>query len=63
MSQSRARIKPGRASLIGGIAVAFASFVIWTAIARELGAASVPILILGFCVSLGVGAWIRLADL
>jgi protein-S-isoprenylcysteine O-methyltransferase Ste14 len=63
MSGSRARIKPGRASLIGGIAVAIASFILWVAIAHELNAATAAWLILGVIVSIGVGAWIRLADL
>jgi hypothetical protein len=34
MSDTRTRIKPGRASLIGGIAVAVASFILWVAIAH-----------------------------
>jgi hypothetical protein len=63
MSGTRARIKPGRASLIGGIAVALASFVLWAAVAHELGAASLGWLALGALISAGVGVWIRLADL
>ena len=63
MSGSRTRIKPGRASLIGGVAVAIASFILWVAIAHELNADTAPWLILGLAVSGGVGAWIRLADL
>jgi hypothetical protein len=63
MSESRARIKPGRASLIGGIAVAVASFILWTAAARELGADGLVPLAVGCLVSVGIGAWIRLADL
>ena len=63
MSQSRARIKPGRASLIGGIAVSVASFVLWAAVAHELGANTYAILALGVVVAAGVGTWIRLADL
>jgi len=39
MSQPRTAIKTGRASLIGGIAVAIASFVLWFAVSHELGAA------------------------
>jgi len=60
---TRARIKTGKASLIGGIAVGIASFVLWTAIARELGADSAPWLILGLLVSGGIATWIRVADL
>ncbi|MGE0416861.1 MAG: hypothetical protein AB7O80_08645 [Acetobacteraceae bacterium] len=60
---ARARIKTGKASLIGGIAVGIAGFALWTVIARELGAATVPWLLVGAVVSVGVGAWIRIADL
>ncbi|HYZ22826.1 MAG TPA: hypothetical protein VE690_11780 [Rhodopila sp.] len=59
----RARIKSGKASLIGGAAVGLASFVLWTACAHELGADTVPWLALGALVSAGIGAWIRIADL
>ncbi|HET8995216.1 MAG TPA: hypothetical protein VFN42_00975, partial [Acetobacteraceae bacterium] len=57
------RIKPGKASLIGGIAVAFAALVLWTAIAHDLAADSVPVLLLGLLVAVGIGTWIRAADL
>ncbi|MGE0225432.1 MAG: hypothetical protein AB7F35_08830 [Acetobacteraceae bacterium] len=63
MSGTRARIKTGKASLIGGIAVGIASFVLWTVIANELGAATAPWLIAGLIVSAGVATWIRVADL
>jgi hypothetical protein len=59
----RGRIKTGKASLVGGIAVAIAAFALWTVITRELGADSTPWLVLGLAVSAGVGAWIRIADL
>jgi len=59
----RGRIKTGKASLVGGIAVAIAAFALWTVITRELGADSTPWLVLGLAVSVGVGAWIRIADL
>jgi len=59
----RARIKTGKASLIGGIAVGIAGFVLWTVVARELGAATVPWMMAGAVVSAGIGAWIRIADL
>jgi hypothetical protein len=59
----RVRIKPGKASLIGGIAVGFAVLVLWTAIAHELARDSVPVLIAGLLVAAGIAAWIRMADL
>ena len=63
MSTQRARIKSGKASLIGGIAVGLASFVLWTACAHELGADTTPWLAAGAVVAAGIGTWIRLADL
>ncbi len=63
MTPPRASIKPGRASLIGGIAVAVASFILWTAVTRELGAGGIAMLALGLVVAAGIGAWIRAADL
>ncbi len=59
----RARIKTGKASLVGGIAVGIAGFVLWTAVARELGVATLPWLVAGAAVSAGIGTWIRIADL
>ena len=63
MSRTRARIKPGRASLIGGIAVGITSFILWIAIAREMGADTAATMLLGACAAIGIGAWIRIADL
>jgi hypothetical protein len=63
MIQPRASVKAGRASLIGGIAVAVASFVLWACVAHEIGVDTTPILALGVLVAAGIGAWIRLADL
>jgi hypothetical protein len=63
MTQARARIKPGRASLIGGMAVAVASFLLWAAVAHELGADTAATLLLGLLVAAGIGTWIRVADL
>jgi hypothetical protein len=60
---ARARIKPGKASLIGGIAVGVAVFVLWAAIAHELAADGAVTLAAGLLVAAGVAAWIRLADL
>nr|WP_294527944.1 hypothetical protein [uncultured Rhodopila sp.] len=61
MSQPRGKI--GKASLIGGIVVGLASFVLWTAIARDLHADTVPWLAAGAVVSAAIGVWIRKADL
>ena len=58
-----ARIKQGKSSLVGGIAVGIAVMVLWTAIAHELEADSVPTIIVGLLVASAVGAWIRIADL
>jgi len=59
----RAGIKPGKASLFGGIAVSVAVFVLWMAVSHELGAAGAPIILSGLLVAAGIGAWIRIADL
>jgi len=59
----RTHIKTGKASLIGGIAVGIASFVLWTLVAHELGGDTVPILLVGLLVSAGIATWIRVADL
>ena len=59
----RVRIKPGRASLIGGIAVAVASVALWVAAVVELGVVSGPVVIVGVVLAVGIGGWIRLADL
>jgi len=58
-----ARIKQGKASLIGGIAVGFASFVLWAGAADQFGAATPAWLAVGVVVSAGIAAWIRVADL
>ena len=57
------RIKSGKASLIGGVVVGVASFVLWAAIARDLGVDTVPCLVAGLVVSGAIGTWIRIADL
>jgi hypothetical protein len=59
----RARIKPGKASLVGGIAVGFAVVVLWAAVTHELGADSAAVLIAGVVVAAGIATWIRVADL
>jgi hypothetical protein len=63
MSLPPTRIKSGKASLIGGIVVGTASFALWAAIAHELGADTAPWLAAGLVVSVGIGVWIRMADL
>jgi hypothetical protein len=57
------RIKQGKASLIGGIAVGVAVFVLWTAVAHDLAADSVVIITIGVLVAAGIATWIRVADL
>jgi hypothetical protein len=57
------RIKQGKASLIGGIAVGVAVLVLWTAIAHELAADGVVAIAVGVLVGAGVAVWIRVADL
>jgi hypothetical protein len=63
MNHPRANVKSGPASLIGGIAVAAASFVLWAAVTHELGADTIAMLALGLLVAAGIGVWIRKADL
>ncbi len=58
MSQPRSN-----ASLIGGIVVGLASFVLWAAIAHDAGADTAPWLAAGAVVSAVIGVWIRKADL
>lgn len=60
---TRARIKQGKASLIGGIAVGVAVLVLWVAIVHELSADGVVAILVGVLVASGVAVWIRLADL
>jgi protein-S-isoprenylcysteine O-methyltransferase Ste14 len=57
------RIKPGKASLVGGIAVGVAVLVLWTAVAHELAVDSTSIMVAGVVVAAGIATWIRLADL
>ncbi len=60
---SRVRVKTGKASLIGGIAVGIAVLLLWTAVAHELAADGVATIAAGVLVAAGIAAWIRLADL
>jgi hypothetical protein len=57
------RIKQGKASLVGGIAVGVAVLVLWAAVAHELAADSVAIVAVGVLVAAGIATWIRVADL
>jgi hypothetical protein len=57
------RIKQGKASLIGGVAVGLAVLVLWTAVAHELAADSIAIITVGVLVAAGIATWIRVADL
>ncbi len=57
------RIKQGKASLIGGIAVGIAVLVLWTALAHELAVDSIPTIVAGLLVAAGIATWIRVADL
>jgi protein-S-isoprenylcysteine O-methyltransferase Ste14 len=57
------RIKQGKASLVGGIAVGVAVLVLWMAVAHELAADSASIMVAGVVVAVGIATWIRLADL
>lgn len=59
----RARVKTGKASLIGGIAVGAAVLVLWVAVTHELAVDSVPVIGLGFLVAAAIATWIRVADL
>jgi hypothetical protein len=58
-----APINPGKASLMGGIAVGFASMVLWVAVTHELGFGGPVTWGVGLLVSAIVAAWTRLADL
>lgn len=63
IASPKGKIKTGKASLVGGIAVGIAAFALWTVITRELGLAGMPWMIGGLAVSAAIGAWIRIADL
>jgi hypothetical protein len=63
MSTSRARIKSGKASLIGGIVVGIATFILWMVIEKDAGAVTPLWTAGGAVVAVVIGSWIRLADL
>jgi hypothetical protein len=58
-----ARINPGKASLVGGIAVGIASMVLWVAVTHELGFGGPVALGAGLLVCAAVAIWTRVADL
>ena len=53
-------VKRALPSLIGGIFTAIVAFVLWLLL---FGTASIPMIALGALVAIGLGTWIRLADL
>jgi len=57
---AEAHVKRALPSLIGGIFTAIVAFVLWLLL---FGTGSIPLVVLGAVLSLGLGAWIRLADL
>ena len=59
----RGRVKQGKASLVGGIAVGAAVLVLWTAVAHELASDTAAVLAVGVLVATGIATWIRVADL
>lgn len=63
IASPKGKIKTGKASLVGGIAVATAAFALWLAIMHELGVDAAGWTVAGLIVAGGLGAWIRIADL
>jgi hypothetical protein len=53
-------VKRALPSLIGGIFTAIVAFTLWLLL---FGTGSVPLIALGALIAVGLGAWIRLADL
>ncbi len=53
------------ASLVGGVVIALGCFVLWVLVAGESTQwpPSLPVVAAGVVAALGVGCWIRLADL
>ena len=54
------RVKRALPSLIGGIFTAIVAFVLWLLL---FGTGSAPMILVGALVAIGLGIWIRLADL
>jgi hypothetical protein len=57
---AEAHVKRALPSLIGGIFTAIVAFVLWLLL---FGAGSIETIALGALVAIGLGIWIRLADL
>ena len=57
---AEAHVKRALPSLIGGIFTAIVAFVLWLLL---FGVGSIPLVALGALIAIGLGAWIRLADL
>jgi hypothetical protein len=57
---AEAHVKRALPSLIGGIFTAIVAFALWLLL---FGAASYGLIALGALIAVGLGAWIRLADL
>ena len=57
---AQVHVKHALPSLIGGIFTAIVAFVLWLLL---FGTSSVAMVALGALVAIGLGAWIRLADL
>jgi hypothetical protein len=57
---AEAHVKRALPSLIGGIFTAIVAFVLWLLL---FGTASYGLITLGALIAIGLGAWIRLADL
>ena len=57
---AEARVKRSMPSLIGGIFSAVVAFALWLLL---FGTGSVAMIALGALVAIGLGSWIRLADL
>lgn len=57
------KLKRGRASLVGGVAVGICVLALWIAIQHELGYDGVVGSLAGAVVAGCIAAWIRIADL
>lgn len=59
-AMAQAHVKRALPSLIGGIFTAIVAFVLWLLL---FGSGSIVMVVLGALVAIGLGTWIRLADL
>lgn len=62
---ARPPVKRNIASLVGGVVIALGCFVLWMLVASQLagGTPTLPMIGVGAAVALGIGVWIRVADL